>query len=70
MHGESASGFSEGLLRFTERDAAWGTEQLDSFSEVLLVEKWSVDLSQCPFRQTDRERRISLVGTLITNEQS
>ncbi|MBT2367802.1 hypothetical protein J7E88_21440 [Streptomyces sp. ISL-10] len=62
--------FSEPFLRLTEEHSAWGAEQLEIFNEFLPVGEWSADLGQCLYRQAGRELRISLLGTLDTDEQS
>ncbi|TXS56531.1 DUF6882 domain-containing protein [Streptomyces sp. t39] len=62
--------FSEPFLRLTERHAAWGAEQLETFNEFLPTGEWSADLGQCLYRQSGRELRISLLGTFEVNECS
>ncbi|QNP64848.1 DUF6882 domain-containing protein [Streptomyces genisteinicus] len=62
--------FSEPFRRLTERHAAWGAEQLETFNEFLPPGEWSADLGRCLYRQSGRELRISLLGSYEVNECS
>lgn len=66
----ATTAFSDAFLRMTERHAAWGAQQLETFNEFMPAGPWTADLDQRLYRQVDRDLRISVLGSFDTSEGS